>query len=137
MNSLPNSANTKAELWNQYKVVITECEEILAVLGDMHLPETKPRVLELTDAGPGVGCSNGAVQYRMAETILVHGLDKVVRVHRAREDSGQNSIDNDTVANVETVRGNQVSSPFAQMNMLPCSISENVSSSISVPSSSV
>lgn len=47
------------------------------------------------------------------------------------------SIDNETVADAETVRGNQVSSPFAQMNVLPCSISENVSSSISVPSSSV
>ena len=58
MNSLPKSANTKAELWNEYKVVITKCEEILAILGHMHLPETKPRVLELTDAGPGVGCSN-------------------------------------------------------------------------------
>ena len=47
------------------------------------------------------------------------------------------STDNDTVADAETVRGNQVSSPFAQMNVLPCSTSENVSSSISVPSSSV
>ena len=47
------------------------------------------------------------------------------------------SIDNDTVADAETVRGNQVSSPFAQMKVIPCSISENVSSSISVPSSSV
>ena len=93
MNSLPKSMNTKAELWNEYQVVITECEEMLAVLGDMHLPETKPRVLELTDAGPGVGCSNGAVQYRMAETILVHGLDKVVRVDRARGDSGQNEAE--------------------------------------------
>ena len=47
------------------------------------------------------------------------------------------SIENDIVAGVETVRGNQVSSPVAQMNVLPCSISENVSSSISVPSSLV
>ena len=85
MNSLPKRAKTKAEVWNEYKVVITECEEILTVLGDMHLPETKPRVLELTDAGPGVGCSYGAVQYRMAETILVHVLDKVVRVQREEE----------------------------------------------------
>ena len=36
---------------------------------------------------------NGAVQYRMAETILVHGLDKVVRVHRARGDSGRNKAE--------------------------------------------
>ena len=93
MNSLPKRAKTKAEVWNEYKVVITECEEILTVLGDMHLPETKPRVLELTDAGPDVGCSNGAVQYRMAETILVHGLDKVARVHRARGESGQNEAE--------------------------------------------
>lgn len=93
MNRLPQSSNTKAELWNEYQVVIKKCEEIMAVLGDLHLPESKPRVLELTDAGPGVGCSNGAVQYRMAETILVHGLDKLVRVHRARGDSGQNEAE--------------------------------------------
>ena len=57
------------------------------------MPETKPRVLELTDAGLGVGFSNGAVPYRMAETILVHGLDKVVCVHRGRGDSGQNEAE--------------------------------------------
>ena len=53
----------------------------------------KPRVLELTDAGPGVGCNNGAVQYRIAETVLIHGLDKIVRVHRARGNSGQNEAE--------------------------------------------
>ena len=81
MNSLPKRAKTKAEVWNEYKVVITECEEILNVLGDMHLPET-----------------NGAVQYRMAETILVHGLDKVVRVHRARGENGQNEAERTNVS---------------------------------------
>ncbi len=47
-------------------------------------------MLELTDAGPGVGCNNNAVQYRMAESILINNFDKVIRVHRARGDSGQN-----------------------------------------------
>ena len=68
------------------------CQEVLVVCDNLHLPKAKPRVLELTDAGPGVGCNNGAVQYRMAEQIIIHGLDKVVRVHRARGESGQNEV---------------------------------------------
>ena len=88
--------------------MITECEEILAVLGDMHLPETKPRVLELTDAGPGVGCSNGAVQCRMAKTILIHGSGKVDRVHRARGESGQNEADR-TNASIDDTQSTGIS----------------------------
>lgn len=93
MNSLPKSANTGVQLWSDYQVVIGKSEQILQLLDELKLPLAKPRVLELTDAGPGVGCNNGAVQYRMAEQILIHGLDKVVRVHRARGDSGQNEAE--------------------------------------------
>ena len=66
---MSTSANTTGtELWEEYKVVIKKCEEILTVLNDLHLPKVKPRVLELTDAGPGAGCNNGAVQYRIADS---------------------------------------------------------------------
>lgn len=40
-----------------------------------------------------VWSSEDYVQYRMVETILIHGLDYVVRVHRARVDSGQNEAE--------------------------------------------
>lgn len=83
MNSLSKSANIKAELWKGYQVVINICEEILVVCDNLHLPKAKPRV----------GCNNGAVQYRLAEQIIIHGLDKIARVHRARRDSGQNEAE--------------------------------------------
>ena len=67
MNRLPQSSNTKAELWNEYQVVIKKCEEIMAVLGELHLPEFKPRVLERTDAGPGVGIHFGQIRNKQTD----------------------------------------------------------------------
>ena len=93
MNDLAASADIGTLLWNEYQTVIGTLKEILQVLAELKIPIEKPCVLELTDAGPGVGCNNTAVQYRMAETILVHGFDKVLRVHRGRGDSGQNEAE--------------------------------------------
>ena len=67
--------------------------KFLDLLSSFSLPEVKPRVLELTDAGPGVGCSNHEVQYRVVEKILIHKLDKIVHVHRACRDSGQHEAE--------------------------------------------
>jgi hypothetical protein len=88
MNNLSASTNTGNELWGEYVHLIKLCEHIMTTLDILQLPTAKPRVLELTDAGPGVGCNNLAVRFRMAETILIHNLDKVLRVHRAKGDSG-------------------------------------------------
>lgn len=97
-NNLAKSANTGVHLWNEYQIVIKECDSILQLFEDLKLPKAKPRVLELTDAGPGVGCNNNAVQYRIAGAILIHGHDKVVRVHRGRGDSGQNEAERTNAA---------------------------------------
>lgn len=93
MKSVLRSAHIGAQLWEDYQSILQECKTLLSKIGDLNLPKCKSRLLELTDAGPGVGCNNSAVQYRMAETILIHGLDHVVRVHRARGDSGQNEAE--------------------------------------------
>ena len=93
MNDLAASADIGTLLWNEYQTVIGTLKEILQVLAELKILIKKPCVLELTDAGPGVGCNNTAVQYRMAETILVHGFDEVLRVHRGRGDSGQNEAE--------------------------------------------
>ena len=53
-NNLAKSANTGVHLWNEYQIVIKECDSILQLFEDLKLPKAKPRVLELTDAGPGV-----------------------------------------------------------------------------------
>ena len=58
---------TGIHLWNEYKILLRKLEQILKLIAELQLPIGKTRPLELTDAGPGVGCNNIAVQYRMAE----------------------------------------------------------------------
>ena len=93
INDLVTSSDTGIHLWNEYKILLRKLEEILNLIAELQLPIGKTRLLELTDAGPGVGCNNIVVQYRMAEKILIHGYDKVLLVHRARGDSGQNEAE--------------------------------------------
>ena len=57
----------------------------------MNLPPVYSDILKTTDAGPGVGCSNVEVRFRDLEIARIHDSDRVNRVHRARDDSGQNS----------------------------------------------
>ncbi|KAL9977063.1 hypothetical protein ACROYT_G014427 [Oculina patagonica] len=50
-------------------------------------------VFDLTDAGPGVGVSNTHVRFRDAEIVRLHSSARKHRIHRARNDSGQNEAD--------------------------------------------
>ena len=52
-----------------------------------------PRLLELTDAVPGVGVSSAESRIRILEKARIHGNEKVLRIHRAREDLGQNEAE--------------------------------------------
>lgn len=90
MEAVKDSPSTGSLLWQEYCKTLTACHELLNLFSSFGLPIVKPRVIELTDAGPGVGCNNNEVQFRIAERILIHNLDKLVRVYRARGDSGQN-----------------------------------------------
>ena len=56
-------------------------------------PTQYPRLLELTYAGPGVGVSSAECRWRLLEKARIHNSDKVLRIHRAREDSGQNEAE--------------------------------------------
>lgn len=93
MEAVKDSTSTGSLLWQEYCKTLTTCHELLNLFSSFGLPIVKPRVIELTDAGPGVGCNNNEVQFRIAERILIHNLDKLVRVHRARGDSGQNEAE--------------------------------------------
>ena len=53
---------------------------------ELHLPPIRPRVLEQTDAGPGVGVSNKQVQFRAVEKVCLEELDFYTRVHLASGD---------------------------------------------------
>lgn len=65
------------------------CQKLLQRLNEFELPGVKPGWCDLTDAGPGVGVSNFEVRFRDAELSRIWNSDYRIRVHRAREDSGQ------------------------------------------------
>ena len=47
----------------------------------------------LGDAGPGVGVSSAECRWRLLEKTRIHNTDKVLRIHRVREDLGQNEVE--------------------------------------------
>ena len=60
---------------------------------DLNFPRFKSRVVDLTDAGPGVGVSNYEVMYRSAQDFLINDYDYYIRCHLAPEDSSQNEVE--------------------------------------------
>ena len=83
MKEVKSSRCSGSELWRECTQLLEVCKTLLNLISSFSLPALKPRVLELTDAGPGVGCNNSEVQFRMVEKILIHKLDKIVGIHPA------------------------------------------------------
>ena len=79
------------EFENTLEPVVMQCHDILR--HKFQLPPVYPWILELTDAGPGVGVSSAECRWRLLEKARIHNSDKVLRIHRAREDSGQNEAE--------------------------------------------
>ncbi|XP_035659798.1 uncharacterized protein LOC118404665 [Branchiostoma floridae] len=84
---------TGAPLWQHYCDAMETCCTVQKFLSNLRLPQPCPQLLELTDAGPGVGVSNFEVRFRAAERARIHSTDLLCRIHRAREDSGQNEAE--------------------------------------------
>ena len=53
----------------------------------------KADILKATDAWPSVGCSDIKVRYRDAEMARILNSDRINRVHKARDDNGQNEAE--------------------------------------------
>ena len=81
------------EFENVLKPVVMQCNDVLRHIATLQLPPVYQRLLELTDAGPGVGVSSAECRWRLLEKARIHNSDKVLRIHRAREDSGQNEAE--------------------------------------------
>ena len=64
--AVKDSPSTGSLLWQEYCKTLTACHELLNLFSSFGLPIVKPRVIELTNAGPGVGCNNNEVQFRIA-----------------------------------------------------------------------
>ena len=98
---LENIEKAESEMWkvkskefeNTLKRVVMQCNDILRHIASFQLPPVYPWMLELTDGGPGVGVSSAECRWRLLEKARIHNSDKVLRIHRAREDSGQNEAE--------------------------------------------
>ena len=84
---------TGEKLQMELNPVLDQCDEVLRRIACLRLPPVYPRLLELTDAGPGVGVSSAESRIRILEKARMHGNEKVLRIQRAREDSGQNEAE--------------------------------------------
>ena len=59
----------------------------------MKLPRLKSRVVDLTDAGRGVGITNHEVKFRAAEETRLVNYDYYIRHHLAPGDSSDNEVE--------------------------------------------
>ena len=67
------------EVWQQYKDLVIDSTHRL--IDSFHLPSLCDDILDLTDAGPGVGISNIHVRYRDVEIARLHKSKRRNRIH--------------------------------------------------------
>ena len=85
--------STKENLWEIYVYLLDKVRKIQQHIAGLNLPKAKRDILFATDTGPGVGCSNIEVRFRDAEVARILNFDRLNRIHRARDDSGQNEAE--------------------------------------------
>ena len=56
------------EFENRLKPVVMQCNDILSHIASFQMPPVYPWMLELADAGPGVGVSSAECRWRLLET---------------------------------------------------------------------
>ena len=86
-------ASTEDSLWEIYIDLLDKVTKIQQHIAELNLPTGKRDVLFATDAGPVVGCSNNEVRFRDAEVAQILNFDRLNRIHRAHDDSGQNEAE--------------------------------------------
>ena len=78
------------EYWSNVSNLVAMCKEIKM---NYSIPVAKPYIVDITDAGPGVGITNHEVGYRIVQEIMICGLDYYIRVHNAPENSSSNEVE--------------------------------------------
>ena len=71
------------ELWNRSVDIVNSCRDVLQYILSFRLLAVKSRVMETTDAGPGVSVSDHNVCYRAAQRIRIMKLDYNIRLYLA------------------------------------------------------
>lgn len=74
-------------------ILVNSINQFLDRLQIYQFPKMKSRIVDLTDAGPGVGITNYEVQYRMAQEVILFNVDYYIRHHLAPGDSSQNEVE--------------------------------------------
>ena len=90
-NNIENEQD-KHSIWRCTDQLCAQIKLILKMIKN-HLPVFRPRVIELTDGGPGVSVGNHDVQFRLAERASIINADYLVRLHSASGDSSQNEVE--------------------------------------------
>ena len=95
MTSSTLNANT---LWVHKKKVVNLCDDGIAFIKGLDLPQLCNYILQATDAGPGVGVTNIEVKYRDLEILHINGWTHMNKIHRAPHNSGQNEAERSNAA---------------------------------------
>ena len=75
------------------KRLIKSLQKILIQVEELELPVIKSRQSIRADSGPGVGCGNHEVQFRMAEVARISNADMRIIWHGSRGGPGQNEAE--------------------------------------------
>jgi hypothetical protein len=73
--------------------MINSMNDCLELLSEIKLPKLKSRIVDLTDAGPGVGITNHEVKFRTVEEARFMNYDYYIRHHLAPGDSSHNEVE--------------------------------------------
>jgi len=92
-NHLEGNNISGAELLPFYSDLKFNIIESVKTVSSWEVPKFKSRIVDLTDAGPGVGINNIEVQYRMIQEVRMTNVDYYMRHHLAPGDSSQNEVE--------------------------------------------
>ena len=73
--------------------ILPLCKNLMMYAKEIPVPPSQPYVVDITDAGPGVGISNHEVGFRVAQEIQLCNYDYYIRVHNAPNDSSSNEVE--------------------------------------------
>ena len=74
-------------------ILVNSINQFLDRFQIYQLPKLKSRIVDLTDASPGVGITNYEVQYRMAQEVTLLNVDYCIRHHLALGDYSQKEVE--------------------------------------------
>ena len=76
-----------------YETLVCSLQRTVERIDELDLPQQKSRQCIRADSGPGVGCSNNEVKFRMAKIARLSDADIRITLRGSRGESGQNEAE--------------------------------------------